>query len=50
MTKVSEQDRASFFAAVDEASKSAIWCALATVRDGEPRVRIVHPSWEGETL
>ena len=35
---------------VDEASQKATWCAVATVADGEPRVRMVHPTWEGETL
>lgn len=50
MPKVSEADRADFFHAVDEASKKAIWCALATLENGAPRVRVVHPTWEGETL
>ena len=42
--------RRAFFAEVKEASGKATLCALATVRGGEPRVRIVHPTWEGETL
>jgi general stress protein 26 len=50
MAKVSESERGDFFASVEEASKKAIWCAIATVSDGEPRVRMVHPTWEGETL
>ena len=49
-TRVSEEKRADFFADVDAACKKAIWCALATVAGDEPRVRIVHPTWEGETL
>ena len=50
MSSVNESDRAAFFSAVDEACKKAVWCAIATVHNGEPRVRIVHPTWEGETL
>lgn len=50
MAKVSESERGDFFSAVEEASKKAIWCAVASVEDGEPRVRMVHPTWEGETL
>ena len=50
MTRVSESERAEFFAAVDEACKKAVWCAIATVDGNEPRVRIVHPTWDGETL
>ena len=47
---ISEADKAAFFASVDAASKKAVWCALATVCGNEPRVRIVHPSWEGDVL
>ena len=50
MASVNDADRDAFFAEVDEACKKAIWCAIATVHDNEPRVRVVHPSWEGETL
>lgn len=50
MGSVNESDRAAFFRAVDEACRKAVWCAIATVHNGEPRVRIVHPTWEGETL
>jgi len=50
MAKVSESQRGEFFAAVEAASKQAIWCAVASVEGGEPRVRMVHPTWEGETL
>ena len=50
MTSVSEADRAAFFGQVDEACKKAIWCAIATVAGDEPRVRIVHPTWDGEVL
>jgi len=50
MAKVQPAERDDFFTAVDEASKKAIWCAIASVEGGEPRVRMVHPTWEGETL
>lgn len=50
MARVAEAERAEFFQAVEAAAKRAIWCALATVEGGEPRVRVVHPTWEGEVL
>lgn len=50
MTPVAKADEKAFFADVEEASKKAVWCALATNAGGEPRVRIVHPTWEGSTL
>ena len=50
MTSITESERDDFFKAVDEASKKAIWCAVATVDGNEPRVRMVHPSWDGEVL
>ncbi len=50
MSKVSESERSTFFKDVDTACRAAVWGAVATVRDGEPRVRLVHPTWEGETL
>ena len=50
MTIVREQDKDSFFQDVEAAAKKAIWCALATVADNEPRVRMVHPTWENDTL
>lgn len=50
MHVVSESEKTGFFTAVDEACKKAIWCAIATVDRGEPRVRIVHPTWDGDTL
>jgi len=27
-----------------------VWCALATATPGGPRVRMVHPTWEGRIL
>lgn len=50
MTRVSDAEKQAFFADVNEAAKKAVWCALATVSEDGPRVRIVHPTWEGETL
>ena len=51
MAYVSEAEKAGFWKAVEEASKKAIWCALASVdAQGAPRVRIVHPTWEGDVL
>ena len=50
MSKVSDSAKDEFFAAVDQACKKAIWCAIATVDGDEPRVRIVHPTWDGDVL
>ena len=50
MARVAESERKGFFDDVEEASKKAIWCALASVDGAEARVRMVHPTWEGETL
>jgi len=48
--RVSPGQESAFFADVNAAAKQATWCALATVADGEPRVRMVHPTWEGDVL
>jgi general stress protein 26 len=48
--EVRQEQQEAFFNAVDEACKKAVWCAIATVHRDEPRVRIIHPSWEGMTL
>jgi len=40
----------AFFADVEAASRKAIWCALATVAGTQPRVRMVHPTWDGRVL
>ena len=45
-----EKKQLDFFAEVAEASAKAVWCALATVAADQPRVRIVHPTWEGGVL
>ena len=50
MTSISNAGKDEFFKGVDEACKKAIWCAIATVDQGDPRVRIVHPTWEGDIL
>ena len=50
MSNVSDDEKEAFFADVNDACKKAIWCALATVRGDQPRVRIVHPTWEGDVL
>jgi general stress protein 26 len=50
MSRVSDAEKGEFFAAVNAACKKAIWCAVATVDGNEPRVRIVHPTWDGEVL
>ena len=50
MSQISDSDNAAFFAEVDDACKKAIWCAIATVDGDQPRVRIVHPTWDGDIL
>ncbi|MFT4676421.1 MAG: general stress protein 26 [Patiriisocius sp.] len=50
MADVNEAERASFFSDVDAACKKAIWCAVSTIQNNEPRVRMVHPTWDGQTL
>ena len=47
---ISHEEQDAFFADVDEACKKAIWCAVATVDGDQPRVRMVHPTWDGKTL
>lgn len=50
MTSISDSEKDAFFKAVDEACKKAVWCAVATAHKGDPRVRMVHPTWEGDVL
>ncbi len=50
MPNMTPDERASFFADVDAACKKAVWCAVATVDGNQPRVRIVHPTWDGDVL
>lgn len=50
MSEVKAADADGFFAEVDIASQKAIWCALATMDGNQPRVRMVHPTWDGQVL
>jgi general stress protein 26 len=51
MHEVTESEKDAFFEEVAKASATAVWCALATATSGgEPRVRMVHPTWEGDVL
>jgi general stress protein 26 len=50
MTLIVDRDKDAFFHDVEAAAKKAIWCALATVANNEARVRMVHPTWEGDIL
>ena len=54
MKYVTAAEKDAFFEGVAGASAQAVWCALATVRgrgaSAEPRVRMVHPTWEGDVL
>jgi len=50
MSSVKASDADAFFKEVEAASKKAIWCALATVAGHQPRVRMVHPTWDGRVL
>ena len=50
MSSVNASEKDEFFRKVDEACKKAVWCAVATVDGDSPRVRIVHPTWEGDVL
>ena len=47
---VAADEKDEFFSQVNEACKKAVWCAIATVDGDKPRVRIVHPTWEGDRL
>ena len=50
MSRIDDSEREAFFRDVDAACRKAVWCAVATVAGDEARVRLVHPTWEGETL
>lgn len=50
MSNIDAKQKDAFFQDVEAAAKRAIWCALGTVTGNEPRVRMVHPTWEGDTL
>ena len=40
MSRVEKSEAGAFFRDVEEASKKAVWCAVATVEGDQPRVRI----------
>ena len=51
MHEVTASEKDGFFEEVGKAAASAVWCALATTTaSGQPRVRMVHPTWEGDIL
>jgi general stress protein 26 len=51
MHEVTENEKEAFFEEVGKAAAAAVWCALATSnRAHQPRVRMVHPTWEGDVL
>lgn len=50
MSTVQAADAEAFFTEIEAASKKAIWCAVATVHGDQPRVRMVHPTWDGRVL
>ena len=50
MSYIDPSDKDDFFQAVDRYARIATWCALATETNGAPRVRMVHPTWEGDVL
>ena len=50
VTNITAAEKDEFFKEVGSASATAVWCAFSTAgRDG-PRVRMVHPTWEGDVL
>ncbi|MFT6286276.1 MAG: putative pyridoxamine 5'-phosphate oxidase family protein [Halieaceae bacterium] len=50
MPLVTCEEKDAFFLDVEAAAKKAAWCAVATVENNEPRVRMVHPTWDGDLL
>lgn len=50
MQLIGKDEKDAFFSDVDAAAKEAVWCALATNHGDEPRVRMVHPTWDGDRL
>ena len=50
MALVTEAEREAFLADVEAAAKKSIWAAVATVNGAEARVRMVHPTFEGDRL
>lgn len=50
MVGVTAAEKDDFFAEVAKASAAAVWSAWATQSSKGPRVRMVHPTWEGDIL
>ena len=50
MADVTAEGKDAFFEEVGKASAAAVWCAWATQSKTGPRVRMVHPTWEGDVL
>ena len=50
MVDVSAAGKDVFFEEVGKASEAAVWCAWATQTKDGPRVRMVHPTWEGDVF
>ena len=50
MADVSAAEKDAFFEEVGKASAAAVWSAWATQSQNGPRVRMVHPTWEGDVL
>ncbi len=50
MAEITAAEHDAFFKEVGKASAAAVWAALATQSKSGPRVRMVHPTWEGDVL
>jgi general stress protein 26 len=50
MVDVTAVEKDAFFEEVAKASAAAVWAAWATASKTGPRVRMVHPTWEGDVL
>jgi general stress protein 26 len=50
MADVTPAEKDAFFEEVGKASAAAVWSAWATQSKTGPRVRMVHPTWEGDVL
>ena len=50
MVDVAASEKDAFFEEVGKASAAAVWSAWATQSKNGPRVRMVHPTWEGAVL
>ena len=50
MSEITAAEKDAFFEEVAKASAAAVWCAWSTSSKTGPRVRMVHPTWEGDIL